>query len=259
MGLFDSVFEILKVAGRGLGGAIESVGSYFNSDRIKNFGKSVKNACSNVGKKVGNINATENHRIESVHKVTEINNILVEFSEDMNDRAKDIENTCIQYVEDYFDSILKLIDEQSTDIKEGINLTRLKRTRKKIHNAINGCIQYEIAEKISIDNMECMEILKIKSAEERSTRMEKYCAKVVKTSINKLDRKVQKILQKQNEEIADFLTEYEEQKEVNLKNLKKQLESLESDEILKEDDSSNKIMDPLKKILLTEAIMDVLQ
>lgn len=230
MGIWDTFANIGSAIGRGVGSVIESVGNYFGKDKIAGFGRSLKKACSNVRTNVQKVASTENHKKESAVRVERINNVFVEFYEDMSERAEEIEEACIDYSEEYFDNILNVLSKQSDEIKKGLNLNKLKRTRKRIRNAIDGFIQKDISQKISLDNSRCMKIMQIKDDEERGEAMQTYCEKVVERSIVKLDKKVQNILNKQNEEIEEFLLDYEEKRAFSLENMKEQLLEMENQE-----------------------------
>lgn len=259
MGFWDTFTSIASAIGRGAGSIIESVGNYFGKEKIAGFGKSLKNACSNVRSNVKKVASTENHKKESAVRVERINNVFVEFYEDMSERAEEIEEACIDYSEEYFDNILNVLSKQSDDIKNGLNLDKLKRTRKKIRDAIDGFIQKDISQKVSLDNSKCMKIMQIKDDDERGEAMQVYCENVVERAIEKLDKKVQKILNKQNEEIEEFLLDYEEKRAFSLEKMKEQLLEMENQEKeILEKNQKEVNLKQLRVIMYMDAITDEL-
>lgn len=259
MGWWDLVTAGVKTVMRGAGSIMESVGNYFGSEKIAGFGKSLKNACSNVASNTKRVASTQNHKKESVDRVKRYNDVFVMFYEDMSEQAEEIEEACIDYSEEYFDNILNVLSKQSDEIKDGLNLNKLKRTRKKIRDAIDGFIQKDISQKVSLDNSKCMKIMQIKDDDERGEAMQEYCEKVVERAIEKLDKKVQKILNKQNEEIEEFLLDYEEKRAFSLENMKEQLLEMENQEKeILEKNQKEVNLKQLRVIMYMNAITDEL-
>lgn len=259
MGFWDAVASIGRGIGRGAGSIIESVGNFFGKEKIADFGRSLKSACSNVRSNVQKVASTENHKKESAVRVERINDVFVRFYEDMQERAEEIEEACIDYSEEYFDNILNVLSKQSDEIRKGLNLNKLKRTRKKIRDAIDGFIQKDISKKVSLDNSKCMKIMQIKDDEKRGDAMQTYCENVVEKAIAKLDKKVQNILNKQNEEIEKFLMDYEEKRAFSLENMKEQLLEMENQEKeILEKNKKEVNFKQLKVIMYMDAIADEL-
>lgn len=227
MGFLDLVTSGVKALGRGIGSVIESAGILCGSDKIARFGSQVKNACSTVTQRIKEERVVEDTYRAPVQQVERVNNIFVEFYEDMEERAEEIEELCIEYVENYFEELTEILEKSGEGILKKQNFQKLSATKRKIRSDISGAIREDIATKISMDNMECKEILRMKNAEMRAERMEEYCELVVERAVNKLNNKVEKTLRKQSNEIIRFLEEYLEKRELELEKKVEQLEELE--------------------------------
>ena len=221
------VSELFKSVGRAVGGVIASVGNTLGMQRIERFGNQLKESCSIVTKRIREEAPVENTYRAPVQQIERVNNIFVDFYNEMESRAEEIEEACIEYVESYFSGLVEILEESGKGILKKQNFTKLASTKRKIRSDISGAIRDEIATKISMDNYECKEILRIRDADTRAEEMEEYCQEVVGKAVEKLSRKVEKTLRKQNNEIISFLEEYLEKRELELSKKVEQLEKME--------------------------------
>lgn len=255
--LFDLFTSAVKAIGRGVGGVIASAGNALGMQGVERFGNQLKSSCSTVTKRIREEAPVENTYRAPVQQVERVNNIFVDFYDEMESRAEEIEESCIEYVESYFEELVGILEESGKGILKKQNFTKLASTKRKIRSDISGAIRDEIASKISMDNYECKEILRIRDADTRAEEMDEYCQNVVEKAVDKLNRKVEKTLRKQNNEIISFLEEYLEKRELELAKKVEQLEELESSCSDAENDVAQ-LIDPIKIYATADAVMKIL-
>lgn len=257
-GFFETIGNALRAVGRGIGGMIQSAGQYFGSERVEKFGRNLSNACSNINRKVKEIGPVKQEfRTESVARIERIADILVEFSEDMEERAKEIENQCIAYVEDYFDSLMEVIKSNGHGYVDERAIKRMELSKRKIYTDIDGAITYKVAQKVSVDNEKCVNILKIADSNRRAREMSNFCENVVRSAVRSLSKKVNKALEKQNKELIDLLTATADTKEIELECLMEQLNDINAADENGEVDFSS-IVEPLKVYATADEILKIL-
>ena len=254
---FDLFMRGVRAVGRALGSAAENVGSVLGMNSVSQFGSRLKEACSTVTQRIREETPVEDTYRASVQQVERVNNIFVDFYKDMEERAEEIEENCIKSVETYFEQLVVVLEENGKGILKKQNFAKLSSTKRKIRSEISGAIRDDIATKVSMDNAECKEILRIKDADVRAKRMEEYCQKVIEKAIDKLSRSVEKTLRKQNNEIIEFLEEYLEKRELELE---KKVEQLNKLEILCHDAENevSQLTEPIKLYATANRVMKIL-
>lgn len=96
--------------------------------------------------------------------------------------------------------MIDLLEESSEFTKDTSNLKRVKRNRSKIRTTIIGSLKEPLAKRMSLDDPECLKILKLDSGKEKEKAMKKFSKKIIRESLNNLAMKVTNVLQEQTEE-----------------------------------------------------------
>lgn len=211
MGFFKSL-------GRAIGRGIENVGNFFGSSRISNFGRSIQEACS---ERISHERSYDRSS-SSIHTTERLVDTLSAFSSGHLSKAELIEERCIAVVEDYYDDIIKLLEDAPSDSVGKTGLRRLKNARTKIRQNIAGSIKEPLAKRMSIDDTECCQILKMDAGEQKRTAMESFCQKVIRESLNNISKKVRRSLEEQLEDVEDYLKNIHEEQERKFYELKYQ-------------------------------------
>lgn len=194
MGFFKSI-------GRAIGRGVEKVGNFFGSSGISNFGRSIQNACS---ERISH-ESSYDKRSSSIHTTERLVDTLSAFSSGHLSKAEWIEKRCIAVVEDYYDDIIKLLEDAPSENVGKTGLWRLKNARTKISQNITGGIKEPLAKRMSIDDTECCQILKMDAGEQKRNAMESFCQKVIRESLNNISKKVRSSLEEQLEDVGDYL------------------------------------------------------
>ena len=221
-----------KKIGEKIGEGAEYIGKKTGWVDLEIWGSSLKNACTETAKSTG---ATSSYQKEtaSVNQTVKINEILSNFSLSLNERAEKIEDECIKDTEKYFDDMLENIKKYKGDNKE-LNIRRIKRTLRELREDIRDSLKNHLAVRVSIDDKECLRILKMDQGSAKENEMKNYGNKVIKEGLAKLSEKVEDVISEQNGEIEEFFESILEQREKEYNDMKKQLDSM-SDAVNKED------------------------
>ena len=154
MGLFGDFF---RAVGRTVGRVVETVGDAIGSTTISDLGWKIQDACAervasekSYDKKEANIYTTER-----------LNEILVSFSEGYLQNATLLEKECIRLVEEYYDKLIGVIESAPGGTYSAANLKALKNGKGRIPKTISGGIREPLAKRMSLDDTECLGILKM--------------------------------------------------------------------------------------------------
>ncbi|WP_044976614.1 hypothetical protein [Ruminococcus sp. HUN007] len=163
MGLFKSI-------GRAFGRCVEKVGDFFGSEKISNAGRRIQEACA---EKIASEKSYDKKEA-NVYTTDRLNEILVSFSEGYFQQATTYENAAIKYVEDFYSQLIEMVESCPTSVPYTANLNALKNGQKRISNVISGSIKNPLAKRMSIDDSECLSILKMESGSEKREAMTRF-------------------------------------------------------------------------------------
>ncbi len=125
---------------------------------IEKIGQGIQYACA---EKVAKERSYEKETA-NIYSTDRLNEILISFSEGYYQQATAIENTCIENVKNYYDDIIQLLEQASDTTKIGSNLKRL----------------------MSLDNSECLQILKMDAGEEKRKAMTKFSQRIINEALD---------------------------------------------------------------------------
>ena len=224
MGFFSFLGGVVKGAGRMLGTVVESVGEFTGIQGIKNFGQGLKDLCADeistentFRKSSANINTTQR-----------ISDILTEFTAQNLKEAESIEEQCIKIVENYYDRLISVLESAQGEMPTSAGLRRLKNARSRIRRTIEGTIKEPLAKRMSIDDSECLRILKMNAGPNKKRAMENFCTKVINEALRNTATNVRKALDDQLEDIQDYLENIQEEQERTFANAKRVYEQFMS-------------------------------
>ena len=164
----------LKSLGRKLGRGIEKFGEFTGIDVISDWGRNIQDACA---EKIS-YEKSYDKREANIYTTDRLNEILVSFSEGYLQQSTAIEKHCIRLVEDYCDKLIEIIENAPDSAHSVANLRVLKSGKGKITKIITGGIKEPLSKRMSLDDLECLEILKMDSGTEKNEAMAKFTKKL---------------------------------------------------------------------------------
>lgn len=247
--------SFFKAIGRIIGRTVEKVGDFLGSEGIASFGRRVQENCAEMvaseksyDKKNANIYTTDR-----------LNEILVSFSEGYFQQATGIEKTFIKLVEDYYDELIGIIENVPSNSHSAANLRALKTGRSRIVKTITGGIKDPLAKRMSLDDAECLGILKMDSGSEKKTAMTIFTHKVIKEALDNLSKNVRISLNDQIGDIQDYLSGISEEQERTMQVLKEQFDKMVKDNELEQNVKEKNCVQPLYCIDATECVSKILK
>lgn len=248
MGFFSAI-------GRAIGRGVEKIGDFFGSEKISNVGRKIQDACS---EKIASERSYDK-REANIYTTERLNEILVSFSEGYFQQATSIENSCIRIVEEYYEKLIDIIENAQDITHNRTNLKALKTGKKRIAKSITGGIKEPLAKRMSIDDSECLSILKMDSGLEKKQAMTKFTQKVIKEALNNLSKNVRETLNEQTDDIQDYLNNISEEQERGMKTLKEHFDKLIRDDELLQSDKERSCVVPLITLEASEQVCEILQ
>lgn len=247
MGLFRAI-------GRAVGRGVEKVGDFLGSEKISNAGRSIQEACA---ERVSSEKSYDK-REANIYTTDRLNEILVSFSEGYFQQATAIEKNCIRLVEEYYDRLIDIIENVPSSAHSAANIRALKAGKGRIAKTITGGIKDPLAKRMSLDDSECLGILKMDSGEEKKKAMTNFTKKVIQEALNNLSKNVRIALTEQSEDIQDYLNGISEEQEKAMRALKEHLDKMVKDNELEQSDKEKNCVIPLYLIDASECVADIL-
>ena len=237
--------------GKCVGEIIETTGDIFGWERASQFGRTIQDLCA---ERV----ATErsyNKREANIYTTERLNEILISFSDGYKDKAV-IDKT--DEAIDYYDEMISLLENDLALDYNKSNVKMLKRTKNRISNIISGGITEHMYKRMSLDDSECLRILKLDSGEEKKRKMSNFSDKVIKEALDNLCSKVRLTLSEQTEDIQDYLGGILEEQENTISALKTYFDKTVQDNMSNQRNRENSCVIPLYIVDVTECVIDTL-
>lgn len=221
------------------------------------FSKAIKWVVNKVSEKISGERSYEKSSA-NIYSTERLNEILVSFSEGYYQQATAIEDACIVRVDNYFDNVISLLENTSDEIKNDVNLRRVKRAKTNIVKRIKGAVKNPLAKRMSLDDAECLRILKMESGNGKKEAMTKFTQKIIGEALQNLSRQVREALDEQMEWIEEFLVNISEEQEKSCLNLKEQYTKMLESCRAEEKDKEYHCISPLAVIKITDTVESLL-
>lgn len=141
--------------------------------------KSLVDIFKSPSKEAGKVEATDS--LENVERITEI---FSDLKGQIHLKSNEIEKAVETEVDYYVEELQNILNENSEKVnKYGIHTKRIERQIAKISARIKGTIDNEISRKVSLDNSECKEIVKMIPGAKKETAMSDFFARTMKNAL----------------------------------------------------------------------------
>jgi len=252
MGWFGSACRII---GSAIGRGVEKVGDFIGIEMLSEAGRDIQVACAEKISEERSYDKKE----ANIYTTDRLNEILVAFSEGYCQQATTIEKNCIRLVEDYYDKLIEIIENVPSSAQNAANLRALKASKGGISKKINGGIKGPLSKRMSLDDSECLSILKMDSGSEKEQAMTRFTKKVIGEALNNLSKNVRIALNKQSEDIEDYLGCIAEEQEKAMQALKEHFDKMVRDNELEQSDKEKNCIMPMFLIDASECVSQILE
>lgn len=175
-------------------------------EKVKDTARKVKEFFTGGVRETSNRTAEEKAYDEMAATLAEtkrINSILSDFSLKLADYADELESNAIEESGEYFNSLIEALDQNKSNFK--VNTAKIKRNKVKVERQIRGSFKKHLSKRVSLDDWECLSILKLDAGEEKRKRMNSFGNKVLMESANNLCIDIKESLLEQQEYIEECL------------------------------------------------------
>lgn len=141
------------------------------------------------------ISAEEPLNVEksTVSEVSRINDVFIDWKNDIKTNAEDIEHEIQKICSEVFNSIVNTTLKQLANEKYNLNIKSLpKKFDRELQN-IEGTIMLYLNKRISLDDLSCMEILKLPAGDLKKQRMSEFKKAVFREAMDMVINKIKNI------------------------------------------------------------------
>ncbi|OOB75243.1 hypothetical protein AXF41_09205 [Clostridium haemolyticum] len=255
MGFFSTIGSVFKSVGRAVGRGIEKIGDWTGSTTLQDIGLGIQSACSEVSRNTGKVESYDKD-IARLEDTKQINMILTEFALKLEKKADEIEQTAIKESKVYFKELVKELSDSKSDT--GINVSKIERTMDKVEKKIRGNLKSYISKRVSIDDNECLEVLKMDAGLAKESAMKNFSEKILQLGLRNLVNDVKNVIKEQSYIITDIIEEKLDDIKFNLNKKIEEFNLLESSKLKTEAEVEKLKNEILAKIQLSEACIDSL-
>ena len=250
--------SLVRGFGRVAGKFIETAGNVVENvtgfDGITRFGETIQDLCAekisterSYDKQTANVNSTDR-----------LSDTLSSFSDGYLQQADMIENAGIKEVEQYYDALIGLLEKVADDREGKAGLRRLQAGRAKIRSQIQGSVRKPLSQRMSLDDKECLEILKMGAGSEKRSAMRAFSKKVINEALQNTADQVRSSMNEQLEDIEDYLSGIQEGQEKTFGELKARYQNMLSSGNLEAVDKERGCLEPaiiIEEVQLVERIL----
>lgn len=170
--------------------------------KIKEFFKGSSGSSSG-----GEIDKIEDPTKADLEMTVKVQHALTEFRTDTQSRSEQLENDIVKESREYLDEFLAEL-RRYNKIQYGrkrlnLNLNSLERENRKTEDMIHGFIVKRVIKRISLDDDECTNILKMDPGKEKKEALDAFYKKVLKEAISDLSEELKNSMEKQTDNVED--------------------------------------------------------
>lgn len=175
---------------------------------IKDIGKKLFGGGSRGSSSAGDTDSYDS-RAADLEATVKVQNALTEFRDDTRNRSETFENDIIRESRESLDEFISEIKKYNK-IKYGgsrlnLDVGNIEREQRKTEDKIHGFIVKRIAKRVSIDDDECLTILKLDPGSEKTKQMDAFYRKNLKEAIRELTDLLRGAMEKQTQIVEDRL------------------------------------------------------
>jgi hypothetical protein len=218
---FKSVSNKIKKGVNKAGKVIEDVGDAVDNKTLKGVGRLMQSVTEETAEKTGKSRSYDN-KTSSLHETKDMNDILHNFSKKLEKKMESIENQSLAKNNEYFNHLIKEIKKINETTDANINIQRVEKYQRD-----------NLTKRVSLDDKECLKILKMKAGKNKEAKMNEFGKKVIQEALEELSNEIDRITKAQRNLIEEVLNQKID--ELILNN-KRRLEEFEKIEALNEKD-----------------------
>lgn len=181
----------------------------------------IKDKFTKKSKETGKTEAYDEDR-STLSQTAVISEILASYSLGIQSQADLIEKNCLEESQRYFDSLISELNDSDAGFNTGSIVAALGDVKSKI----NGFLKNHVAKRLSLDDSECLKVLRMNAGKEKESAMKSFGDHVMSEALELLSAQICEIVEKQNVKVKDHLEDILEQKEKEYSSMFKQYNTI---------------------------------
>lgn len=161
------------------------------------------------GSSSGGSTSSYDSKAADLEATVKIQDALTMFREDTRAKSERFENDIIKEsrvsLDEFIDELRKYNKIKYGNSRLNINISSIEREQRKVEDAIHGFIVKRIAKRISLDDSECLEILKLDAGSEKTKKLDAFYQKVLKEAVLELTGFLRASMEKQTDIVEDYI------------------------------------------------------
>lgn len=155
---------------------------------IKKVGRAIAIALFGDNEEIGNRKAAELGNSE-VNEIAELNSVLLEYQHSVKEISNSLEREIINECTEFLDKTLLIFQRANSNL-DVYSIESVKKRFDRILRSMNGTFMKHMAKRISLDDSQCVAILKMVPGELKGQRMKEHRTKVFQESIDEIIEKM---------------------------------------------------------------------
>lgn len=250
MGLFSAIGSAFKSIGRSIGRGVEKVGDFFGMSGVSNFGRSIQDACS---ERISRETSYEKQSA-NIHSTERLSDILADYQEGYLQQADTVERACIDAVYFYFSQLVDLLEEIPDAAERRAAFRNVKNNGSRMSRTLEGVVKNHMAKRMSIDDSECLAILKMDAGSSKRKAMSRFSNKIIEEALENVVKKVKEILASQTDEIKDYMKNIMEEEEKKVSSLKIQYDKMLENNTLESEKIEEECLKPVTALEIMKMV-----
>lgn len=174
--------------------------------RIPIIGNAFKNDSSSSGNAISKEESydADNAKLDQTVRIQqELTKFRTKCEKECDALERDVLKDSRNYIDNLIEFIKNINSKTYAGQKLNINIERLEKQNRETEDIIRGYIKKKIQKRVSLDDDECLEILKMDKGKDKKNAMTNFLNGILKEAMNGLSKEIEKILQKQLDNIKD--------------------------------------------------------
>ncbi len=174
--------------------------------RIPGIGRAFRNDSASTSRTVSKMESYDAETADLLETV-KIQQALTEFRVKSEKRCDSLEESVLresrEYIDDLVDFLKSINEKRYAGKKLHLNIERIERSNRETEDIIRGYIKKNISKRVSLDDEECVKVLRMDSGEKKEQAMMDFLNNIIADSMKGLTKEINKSLQKQIQNIED--------------------------------------------------------
>jgi len=250
MGFFSAIGSAFRSAARTVGKTIEKAGDFFGISGVSNFGRNIQDAFSEK------ISSESSYKKQSanIHSTERLSDILADYQEGYLQQANTVERACINEVDFYFSQLVELLEEMPGAMERRASFRNMKSAGTRISRTLEGVVKNHMAKRMSIDDSECLAILKMDAGNRKRQAMSRFSDKIIQEALDNIVKKVKEAMIGQTDEIKSYMENIMEEEEKKVSSLKTQYDMVLENNILEAEKIEAACLNPMVALGIMETV-----